>query len=79
MCKYCKEDVPILEKEVIDSISWGWGGDLRITEDQASRTNLVVLIDRGFLRIADKDDMNCLDHGEKIKIHFCPFCGEKTK
>lgn len=34
-----------------------------------------VYIDRGYLRLADKEDGDCLDHGEKFKIIFCPICG----
>ncbi len=37
-----------------------------------------VFIDRGYLLLVDLDDCNCMDHGEKVKINYCPFCGKEV-
>jgi flagellar basal body rod protein FlgF len=37
----------------------------------------VILDDRGYLRLVNTDDYQCLGHGENIKINFCPLCGRK--
>ena len=77
MCDYCDNDKTIIVKDVVSSGSWGWGGDTKIKEDEAFKYPLGLFVDRGYLRLVDLDDCNCLDAGEKIKINFCPFCGEK--
>ena len=69
-CKYCKEDNVIFRQERIAPCSWGWGGDTKITEGEAVTFPLGVFLDRGYLRLVDLDDCNCMDHGEKIKIEF---------
>jgi len=38
-----------------------------------------VFIDRGYLRLVDVEDSQCLDHGEKVKINYCPICGRKIR
>jgi hypothetical protein len=76
-CKYCTDDSgPILTQETISSTAWGWGApDIKITRDEAAEINIGVIIDRGYLRLVDTDDAGCMDHGEKVKISYCPFCG----
>lgn len=44
-------------------------------EVQGYEDDVYVFIDRGYLRLAGNDS-ECLDHGEKVKINFCPLCGE---
>jgi hypothetical protein len=39
--------------------------------------DLGLFIDRGYLRLADLEDCQCMDHEERVKINFCPFCGEE--
>lgn len=36
---------------------------------------MLVFVDRGHLRMVDDSEINCLDHGEKLKINYCPMCG----
>lgn len=38
-----------------------------------------LIIDRGFLRLVDKNDSSCLDSGKKKKINFCFNCGRKIE
>ena len=80
MCEYCDNDKTMMKKEIISRANWGWGydGTLKLTLQQAeeSPVTLGVFIDRGHLRLTDLDDCNCMDSGEKIKINFCPMCGE---
>jgi len=65
MCAICEDKQTILSKE------FPWA----IYEKVIGETEWSVFIDRGYLRLADKEDCNCLDHGEKYKIIFCPICG----
>lgn len=67
MCDYCESKKQMLARGVLSSV---WGNTADCEEIQ-------VVIDRGYLRLGYTDDMNCLDHGEKIKINFCPMCGCK--
>lgn len=76
MCVYCEEENKIMVRHVISDFNWGWGGpDVKITEGEANRYQLGIFIDRGYLRFVDLDDCQCLEHGEKIRINYCMFCG----
>jgi hypothetical protein len=73
-CVFCKKGGNnIFNFETLDDWILGWNG--KITNENACRSNNAVFIDRGFLRMVNADDSQCLDHGEKIKIKYCPFCG----
>lgn len=74
MCEYCQKEKVIIEKEFIDGWMIGWG-DCKITKENVEYSNHIIFIDRGFLRFALADDCQCMDHGQKIKIKFCPMCG----
>lgn len=69
MCDYCEKEKVIIEKEeFIDCDVWEHGWESEYT--------LSVFIDRGHLRLVDLiSDGQGLDHGEKIEIKYCPFCG----
>ena len=74
-CDFCKDDGKnIFDFKTLDSWVLGWN-DAPITKENASYSNNAVFIDRGFLRLVDIDDAQCMDHGQKVKIKFCPFCG----
>lgn len=64
-CRYCEDSKPLLAKEVATQVFGGYTGDEEIQ----------VIIDRGYLRLGYTDDMQCMDHGEKIRINNCPMCG----
>ena len=32
---------------------------------------------QGYLRLGNRDEMQCIDHSENIKINYCPFCGRE--
>ena len=70
MCEYCNKEKPLLSMD-INCTSCIMSGS------NAEADTYIVFIDRGYLRMADSDDCQCLDHGEKIKIDFCPMCGTK--
>ena len=82
MCEYCdcsKRKI-LLEKEILDSTSFGWGGkETKLCLDEVFKSKLSVFVDRGYLRLVDPGDCDCLDHGETCKINFCPICGKKLK
>lgn len=81
MCGYCEKEHTMMEQSIISRANWGWGYDglikLTLVEAEESPVKLAVFIDRGHLRLVDSDDCNCMDGGEKIKINFCPMCGDK--
>ena len=79
MCKHCENVSILLEKdEVISNLSFGWGDDeTKINRSQCVDYTIAIVLDRGYLRLVDKEDYGCLDHGEKIKINYCPMCGNK--
>lgn len=80
MCEYCEGEKTIFEQKYISRASWGWGGDTKITEAQATPDRIGLFIDaRGYLRMVDLDDCNCIEAGDKVSIDFCPFCGDNIK
>ena len=75
MCDYCKEDGDnIFEIKYLDDLPFKLGSSF-IHDQEAMYNEDVVFIDRGYLRLAPIDDADCMDHGEKVKIKYCPFCG----
>ena len=46
-------------------------------EGFGTTTKYAVFIDRGYLRLVDTEDSQCLDHGELLEINHCPMCGNK--
>ncbi len=82
MCEYCEEDKVMMEKEVIPETSWGMGNDftkINLREALRQTERIGVFIDRGYLRMVTMDDCQCIESGEKIKISYCPMCGEEIK
>lgn len=81
MCKYCEDNEPIIKLEDNVRLSawhWGWAGkDYAITMEQAEKDthDLHLFVDRGYVRLADPEDCQCIDHGQRVKIKYCPFCG----
>jgi hypothetical protein len=67
MCDFCEINKFLLTKEVPDVVFEKYIDDL----------TLAIIVDRGYLRLVNTDDYECIDHGEKIKINFCPMCGKK--
>lgn len=78
-CEYCEKEKDIFEIDITDRTSWGWGGDIKISILEAHEYKHVIFIDRGYIRSVMKDDCQCMDHGEKVKINYCPFCGDKLQ
>lgn len=80
-CKYCDDSNHfILNKEFLsieDLCILSGDDDIGMTGNKILefKESFCVFIDRGYLRLVGEDS-NCLDHGEKIKINFCPVCGE---
>ena len=77
MCEYCKGGrVVLLIDEVIDYKS-AFSPDAKFSD--MSFYNISVVIEQRnnelWLRLGDYDDMNCLDHGTRKKLKFCPMCG----
>jgi hypothetical protein len=77
MCEFCEKEKTLLSMTNISPCSWGFGQDIKIRIDEISEINNVLFIDRGYLRLSDINDSQCIESGEKIKINFCPICGNK--
>ena len=71
-CNYCDESKHYLlsEEVVLPNAMMGEAKFKDIDEEP-----IFVFIDRGYLRLCSVDS-SCMDHGEKIKINFCPVCGK---
>ena len=74
MCEYCEEGK---YKTLIqdDEIYLIW-------DEVDYRDNSVIIQNRngqGYIRLVDREDMDCLDHGGYIKINYCPMCGSELK
>ena len=67
-CDYCQNGKKILNKEVPFA---------PFTEEVIGYDDLICFIDRGYLRLVMEGSEQCLGHGEKVKIDYCPYCGEK--
>lgn len=79
-CKYCEDKENLIDKE-FNLLPWYFKEGYMVDSKDLNRMadTFAVFIDRGYLRLADVDDCNCIESGEKIKINFCPNCGEKIK
>ncbi len=78
MCSYCEEERVILDKDVINPAMLQWCVPIKDASGLFDHEYVLSLfIDRGYLRLVDLEDSQCLDHGQKIKISYCPFCGDK--
>ena len=68
MCDACAGNKRLMSKEV-PHVIWGHVCD--------EGNILEVFVDRGYLRLCSQGDSNCLDHGERVKIQYCPCCGKE--
>lgn len=79
MCEFCDDSKSLLiQDELISHQSWGWGNDevkINLRDALELSYSLHVMVDRGYLRLIDPEDGDCMDHGERVKINFCPMCG----
>ena len=77
-CEYCIKEKVLMKRDVINPAMIQWVGGVKASDVCDFEYELGVFIDsRGYLRLVDVNDRGCLDHGEKVKISFCPFCGQK--
>jgi hypothetical protein len=81
MCKYCDgSNHFLLNDEFLvceDILILAGESNIDMTGNQLLKFKecVDVSIDRGYLRMVGEDN-SCIDHGERIKINFCPVCGE---
>lgn len=81
-CKYCDDSNHFLlggsEIGIRDLCILAGDNDIEMTGNEILKfeETFSVFIDRQHLRMTIDGDSNCMDHGEKIKINFCPVCGE---
>lgn len=73
-CDYCKEDKLLLVKDTMTESMYNYGDKTDYIEQ-----TLCVVVDRGYLRLVDIEDRNCIEGGRKIRINFCPMCGKKVE
>ena len=78
MCDFCSNDNFLMKKKVLNDSMVGWDKDMKATELWYMEI-AVMLDDRGYIRLVNPDDCQCLDHGQKIEINYCPMCGKKYR
>jgi len=72
MCDFCKGNKHIFSVDVLDGWSLPYGP---ITEKDATHSKMVIFIDRGWLRMVEEHNSECLFNGDRTTINYCPFCG----
>jgi hypothetical protein len=83
MCDYCNERelCLLIESEKLDDHLIGLDPTMLATTllNFVDDNSVVINIrnGRGYIRLGDRDDMQCLDHEQKIEIYYCPMCGRK--
>lgn len=86
MCKFCSGSFLLSSSvEVTDDIIF-FGRENNDTIDVATikkwqeYEDIDVQIDRGHLILWLGEDRGCLDHADdRIKINYCPICGQKLE
>lgn len=81
-CEYCEVGSKnvLLEQEYIDPCMLEFVDIKSKTRSElvaAFLATRITFVDRGYLRSGNKTDVQCLEHGSKIKINFCPMCGRE--
>ena len=76
-CEFCENSATLMKKVVVNPNLLQWLGCPNQSAIDTAKYRLCVFVDRGYLRMVDTDDSQCLDSGEKVKISFCPMCGRK--
>lgn len=82
MCMWCNGFYRIVESEKIDNVIWMAVGNILDRNMIRKRDNSVFIEVRngqGYIRLGDREEMQCLDHCETVKINYCPNCGRKFK
>ena len=79
MCEFCDASKVILKDEVVSPGLVAMCGKTPANKLIDCSDWICVFIDRGYIRLSYLDDGDCLDHGEKIEISYCPFCGAHLK
>lgn len=81
MCKYCRAEETIFEVlNMSNSGPWTFDQDKKATYEEYKKWIFrqgVKLDTRGYIRLVDLDDCNCIESGQSRKIRFCPFCGDE--
>lgn len=78
MCKLCDgELVELIKNKDIDDSSIGWAKNQLATDLEYEDNSVMfeVRCGSGWIRIGDRSDMGCLDHGEKFEVKYCMECG----
>lgn len=82
--KICKCEETILIKKDFQSeliqFQLSTKEELLIKRNELFRDDYGIVFDpRGYIRLVDLNDYQCLEHGKKIKISYCPICGNKLE
>lgn len=80
MCEFCGKEKTMMKKRVINPNQAAFCGDIKQEDILRFEYDVGVFLDqRGYLRLADLEDCNCIEAGERIKVNFCPVCGSQIK
>ena len=71
MCKYCTDGyTTLINSTKLEENIIGWDKTMLATELDDMDNSVVFEIRNGigYIRLGDRGDMQCLDHGDKVKI-----------
>ena len=74
MCDICESKEVLINVELVDEAPIIWCGSISVKD--LTYSDFGVFVDRGHIRFCDMSDCGCMDHGQKVKINFCPNCGK---
>jgi len=80
MCECCRGELTeLIKSDKVDELQFGWDSvaSININNRQDNSVMMEVRGNCGYIRLGDREDMQCLDHGEYIKVNYCPICGSK--
>ena len=85
-CEYCKVDklnLLIESDKIWNTIYFFIGEGKPLQEDDVDTVDNSVVLEirngQGSLRLGERDDMQCIDHSDKVEINYCPMCGRNLK
>lgn len=73
MCKYCENGEILIKKEILEGCYIGWSEELQAFDE------IYKVIIKGDSLCLGREDEQCIEAFETVKINYCPVCGRKLK
>ena len=83
MCEFCERNdiITLIESSKKVNESFCYATELKASE-MVDLDNSVIFENRnglGFIRLVNREDCNCIEHGKYFEIKFCPMCGKRLR